>query len=193
MDHKDYSKVEVLLKQLKNGNESAYRFLYKTYYAELCGYIMALGGNRTMAQDTVQQTFIKLWDRRDKLSIKYSLKGYIFRMAYNQYMDTQKKRKKELNLLEELKHEMVIDFVEASHDDFDTKIKLLEVEINRLPEQCKNVFLLGKREGLKYKEIAKKLGISIKTVEIHMSKAHKRLRKKLKAKFKVLVLFITFY
>ena len=151
-------------------------FLYKTYYAELCSYMFAISGNEVQAQEIVQQTFIKLWRKRDRLFIHGSLKKYIFKVAYHQYMDAVRQKKRENQLIEDLKYEAIIELLESTPEDLDQKICLLETEINKLPLQCRNVFLLSKKDGLKYKEIAEQLDISIKTVERHMAKALKRLR-----------------
>ena len=62
---------------------------------------------------------------------------------------------------------------------FEERLKKVEKEIDNLPEQCKKVFIMSKREGLKYREISEQLHISIKTVEVHMAKAMKRLRAQL--------------
>ena len=62
---------------------------------------------------------------------------------------------------------------------FEEKLKMVEQEIENLPEQCKKVFIMSKKEGLKYQEISDRLHISIKTVEVHMAKALKRLRAQL--------------
>lgn len=75
-------------------------------------------------------------------------------------------------------------------EDIESRYRLIDAEIEKLPKQCKEVFLLGKKEGLKYKEIADKLNISVKTVERHMSIALKKLRKKLNDSSSSLYLFL---
>lgn len=176
MKYDRYQDEEILKTQMKQGDENAYEFLYRTYYAELCSYMFTIGGNDVMAEEIAQQTFIKLWRRRDKLFIHGNLKRYIFKVAYHQYIDVVRKKKKEHQLLEELKYEAIIELLESNPDGLNEKIGILETEINKLPVQCRNVFLLSKKDGLKYKEIAEQLDISIKTVERHMAKALKRLR-----------------
>ena len=190
MNYLDNHKEKLLLKHLKNGIQEAYKYLYDTYYSELCTYAAKLCCNDQLAQDIVQQVMIKLWKKRQELSIKDSLKKYLYKAVYYQFIDNQRRTAKEMNLLDELKQEAILELIEAPQDDFEKKYHSVEVEINKLPTKCKKVFLLGKKEGLKYKEIATKLNISIKTVESHMSLALRKLRKALRATASTLLLFL---
>ena len=82
-------------------------------------------------------------------------------------------------MLENLKQEAYLDIAEADTSLFEERLRKVEKEIDNLPEKCKKVFIMNKKEGLKYKEISEQLHISIKTVEVHMAKAMKRLRAQL--------------
>ena len=140
----------------------------------------AISGNPKVAEDIAQQTFIKIWDNRQKLFVsKNKLKRYLFKVAYNLFIDSQRKKKKEFQLLENLKQQAYLDMTDADTSLFEERLKKVEKEIDNLPEQCKKVFIMSKREGLKYREISEQLHISIKTVEVHMAKAMKRLRAQL--------------
>jgi len=140
----------------------------------------AISGNPKIAEDIAQQTFIKIWENRKKLSVsKDKLKRYLFKVAYNLFIDSQRKKKKEFELLENLKQEAYLELVDADTSLFEERLKKVEMEIDNLPEQCKKVFIMSKKEGLKYREISEQLHISIKTVEVHMAKAMKRLRAQL--------------
>jgi len=180
MDQKSFTNEPYLIQQLKKGCKDAYGYLFKLYHKELCNYMTAITGNPKLAEDIAQQTFIKIWDKREKLFVaKNKLKGYLFKVAYNLFIDTQRKKEKEFELLEKLKHEAYLDMADTDTSLFEERLKKVEKEIDNLPEQCKKVFIMSKREGLKYKEISEQLHISIKTVEVHMSKAMKRLRAQL--------------
>jgi RNA polymerase sigma-70 factor (ECF subfamily) len=168
------------LEHLKRGSTAAYEHLFTLYHKELCNYLSAITGNPKVAEDIAQQTFIKIWDNREKLQVEDNkLKRYLFKVAYNLFIDVQRKRKKEFKLLEKLKQEAYLDLTDVDTSLFEERLRKVEKEIDNLPEQCKKVFILSKREGLKYREISEQLQISIKTVEVHMAKAMKRLRAQL--------------
>ena len=177
MDKKSYNNEKFLIEQLKNGSEEAYGHFFKSYHKDLCNYILAISRDPKEAEEITQQAFIKFWDNREKLFIEVnSLKKYFFKIAYNLFIDSKRKSKKEFELLESLKYETYSDILDKDYFLFNQRLKSVEAEIENLPEKCKKVFIMGKKEGLKYKEISEKLHISIKTVEAHMTKALKRLR-----------------
>lgn len=180
-----------LILRLKEGNEKAYNELYQLYYSDLCNYASNLCGNDDLAEDIVQYTMIKIWKKGLDLNVNTTLKGYLYKSIYNHFIDIKRKTKKDNNKLERLKQEALLDFVEFSIEEIETTYRQINLEIENLPKQCREVFLLGKKEGLKYKEIAVKLNISVKTVERHMSIALKKLRKKLNYSSTILYLFLT--
>ncbi|PRX54929.1 RNA polymerase sigma factor [Flagellimonas meridianipacifica] len=176
MEESKYQDNELLLIDLREGVRAAHTYIFNTYFHELKGYISTICGNDEMAQEIVQQTFIKFWTKRKNLVIKECIKGYLFKMAYNLYRDQQKQKVRELHVIKEIQYRATLEFIENNQNDTEQKIALLNQEIEKLPKKCKIVFLLGKKEGLKYHEIANRLNISTKTVEVHMSKALTRLR-----------------
>ncbi|WP_437368326.1 RNA polymerase sigma factor [Maribacter litoralis] len=180
MDNNNYRNEHLLLKGLKNGSEAAYDYFFKKYYNELCNYLFAICGNTELAEEIAQQSFINFWEKRKKIEIKKNrLKPYFFRMAYNLFIDSKRNENKKSQFLENLKKEAYSEVVELDNVQFEHRLKLVQNEIENLPDQCRKVFLLGKKHGMKYKEISEQLHISVKTVEVHMSKALKRLRTQL--------------
>ena len=146
-----------------------------------------------LSKDVAQQAFIKIWKKRDSLGIEFSLKKYIFKIAYNVFIDSQRKKKRDYLLIDQLKYEAANEITDLSYDNLDVLLDLVNSEVDQLPAQCKKVFLLGKKEGLKYREIAEELNISIKTVERHMAKAVKRLRNRLKDRSGSVFIIIAFF
>jgi len=187
----DFENEKIFIQLLKKGEESSYKQLYNLYYSELCSYAVGLCGRDDLAQDIVQQTIIKFWRNRHKVNIKYSLKRYLFKAVYHQFIDANRKLSKELDFLNELKHKSILEVVDIPKEDIEEKYELIELAINKLPVKCKNVFLLGKKEGFKYREIAVKLNISIKTVEAHMAKALRKIQENIK-KNNLLLFFSNF-
>lgn len=180
MNRNSFDNEPYLVEQLKIGRKEAFSHLFQLYHQELCNYMTAISGDRRISEEIAQQTFIKIWDNRSKLQIgENKLKRYVFKVAYNVFIDSRRKKNKESQLLESLKQEAYLEMAEVDSSLFEERLKRVEKEIDNLPEQCKKVFILSKREGLKYREISEQLHISIKTVEVHMARAMKRLRTQL--------------
>lgn len=140
------------------------------------------------AEEVVQNTFYIIWKKRESLTIQSSVKSYLYKSVYN-------------DCLNKLKHQKVRqahaqDFQHTHSSESEDGIKLLHAKelklkidqaLESLPEQCGKVFRLNRFEELKYKEIAEHLNISVKTVEIHMSKALKLMREQLKEYLRMVI------
>lgn len=176
MEKNRYDNKEVLLGDLREGIQMAHAHVFDSYAHELNSYMSVICGNRILAQEIVQETFLKFWDKRKKLVIKSNLKRYLFRMAFNLYKDHQKQNAKKLALITELRNTAVRQVIENDSGDTERKLALLNREIDRLPKKCRAIFMLRKKSGLSYSEIAEKMNISVKTVEGHIAKAMSHLK-----------------
>ena len=170
---------EYLFEEIKKGNKKAFTFLYNNYFESLCTYVFSLTKNRKKAEDIVQDSMFIIWENRSKIQSKLSVKNYIYKIAYHQFINTYRKNKEHLNFVDEVKKSALDYFIEKDDDFLNNRKRIILDEIQKLPPKCREVFLLNKKSGLKYKEVAEELNISVKTVEIHISKALKRLRNKL--------------
>ncbi|MCT4589487.1 MAG: RNA polymerase sigma-70 factor [Carboxylicivirga sp.] len=147
-----------------------------------------------IAQEIVQDTFIKLWEVKDGLIAELSIKNYLYTIAKNNCLMHLRKRKNiiestdRLNYLEARFNYEVLCNMADTVIEFDELKNKVEEAINELPESLKQVFLLSRIEELKYKEIAEQLDISMKTVEARMSKALKILRSELQDYLPILYL-----
>ncbi len=172
-------KEEVLIAKLKNGDVDAYEFLFKEYYDWLCNYIFKLSGDRSRSKDIVQETMVQLWEKKKQITIKGSLKGYLFKSCHNQFLQQIRKEKKQPDLLNKIRWDTIYNsYFEQKEEDVHMKSTLLKLDeiIDKLPPKCKEIFIMNKLERRKYREIAEDMGISIKTVENQMSKALRIIR-----------------
>ena len=176
---------------LREGNESAFEMLFKTYYKPLCNYSYSFLNDRDEAEEVVQSTFITVWDKRQSIEIQTSIKSYLFRMVRNASLNVIKHSKvKQAHA----KHEMAGG--EPLHEEVTQSVISSELEkriieaMKTLPEQCRLVFQLSRFEELKYSEIAEQLNISVKTIENHMGKALKMMRAQLKAYLPLLLILM---
>ncbi len=172
-------KDETLVKKLRSGNKPAFTFLFKTYYKPLCIYCTSLTKNKASSEDIVQNTFVKIWKQREKLVIRTSIKNYLYRSVYNGFINEYKKSKKNSDTLDSVYLDALHKSIEP--DDSIQKEKLAKVDkaIDTLPKKCKAVFILNKKEGYSYEEIANILNISKNTVENHISNALSKIRESL--------------
>ncbi|KAB7531778.1 RNA polymerase sigma-70 factor [Flagellimonas olearia] len=179
-----------LMIDLKKGNEQAYAHLVELYHHQLCVYANSLIHDNLAAEDIVQNVYFKIWKKRHMLKNNLSIKSYLYKSVYNEFIDQYRKNKSVLAL--EKKYIDTLDLVVDSNDDdyIRTMMGHLDVAIDSLPPKCKRVFILSKKEGLTNVEIAEHLNISKKSVEGQITKAFVILRNKLKDKFNVILVLL---
>jgi RNA polymerase sigma-70 factor (ECF subfamily) len=167
---------ELVWKQIQQKNLIAFEAYYKINYK---GFVLASYNyvkSQTLAQEIVNDVFIKIWVDSEKITIESSLKSYIYRAIINSSINALHKEKRASKNQKELAHMQTESYELRQMETNELKI-LLYKTIEALPEQCKKVFQMSRMDGLKQQEIADKLGISIKTVKNHITHALKQLRK----------------
>jgi len=186
-----FSNQKKLIKHLKKGSKSAYSHLVNLYYKELCNYASNLAKDDFKSEDIVQNVIVRMWQQRKKLNKNIRIKNYLYKSVYNEFID-QYRKDLSISVLERKYIEVLDSFIEVEEED-ETKrlITLVEKEIEQLPDKCKETFLLSKKNGLTYREIAEYQNVSINTVEKQMVKAFSILRKKFRDKMTSL-LFVLF-
>ena len=168
------------MSKLSNINLTEFESLFKTYYSELCGFANKYLEDLEAAEEIVQAFFVKFWENRNDLNIQTSPKSYIFtsirNACFNQIKHIKVREEYKLHNKREMdsSNYSVDDEFQAS--ELDLKIKK---SIEELPESRRQIFMMSRYEGLKYKEIAEQLKISIKTVENQMGSALKYLKTEL--------------
>ncbi len=187
----DFKNDAFLVKSLKEGREDAYLFLLNHYDRKLYAYALSLIDDHAIAQDILQNVFLKIWQNRKKLNIHSSLHSYLYKSVYYEFVN-QYRAKQNLSVLEKKYTESLNRVVENIEDtNIENVIALVSKETSKLPPKCKEIFILSKKEGLSNNEISEYLGLSIKTVEGQITKAFKILRANLSEKVKPL-LFLVF-
>ena len=148
---------------------------FHNYYRPLCLFALRLLDNADEAEDVVQDTFAALWEKRDTLHKIVSIKSYLYTAVRNNCL-MKLRSKKEFEIVEELQ---LVD--EYTREDViaraEVEAKLWKI-IDELPERQREIFLMAKRDGMAYREIAEETGLSVKTVENHVTRALKSLRHK---------------
>lgn len=163
-----------IFKRLQNGDEKAFSQLFDQYYSALCLFANKYLHDMDLSRSLVQQAFIDLWMKRQKIAISTSVKSYLYTIVKNRCIDVLRKEKATTEISESIENLNQIPFHDLVEEaELNDRIN---ASINKLPEKCREIFLLCRFEGLKYSEIAEKLGISVKTVEMQMGIALKKLR-----------------
>jgi len=162
-----------LFVKIKEGDIPAFDMLFTRHYKNLCFYSQRIIRKGEIAEEIVQELFIRVWENRGNIQIGSSVKSYLYRSVYNRSMNHIRDNKY-------LQNTTGMDsgitnqegYYNADNDILyvELELKLFEI-INSLPEKQKKVFLLKRLEHYTYKEIAQELGISEKMVEKYLSKA----------------------
>ncbi len=183
------SEEKIIFEKLKNGDKKAFEIFFYTYYGYLCFFANGIIHDHIAAEEIVQDFFVKLWEKRDRIFIETSVKNYFFRsvknLCLNHIKHNNTKAKYAQNFLEEIENNYSEDVIFQEVD----LARKIEESINSLPGKRQEIFRLSREEGLKYIEIAERLNISIKTVEAQISLAIKTLREKLKDYYSFLTFF----
>ncbi|WP_461532464.1 RNA polymerase sigma factor [Sinomicrobium sp.] len=185
----DYSNDSFLIKGLKEGDEKAYVYMVSQYNKRLYGYALSLTNNHMMAEDILQNIFLRTWEDRRRLYINSSVQNYLFKSVHNEFINQYKKNRSTM-LLELKYHEALLKMVkDTDTTQLEERIEQVKKEIENLPPKCREAFVLSRKEGLTNIEISEYLNISVKTVESHITKAFSILRKRLAHKPLLFVLF----
>lgn len=167
-----------LVRRIRGGDERALEAVFRAHYAGMAAFVDRFVRANDVAEELVQDVFFKLWRKREELSEIESLRTYLYRAARNTALNWLRRQKLERRWLEEHAGEGEPATTHAADDDAEGQEVAVAVQeaIHRLPPRCREVFLLSRDGGLTYAEIARTLGISVKTVETQMGRALKSLR-----------------
>lgn len=169
----------LIVEQLRQGKERAYKFLYDQHYQILCHVASQYVKDDFLAETIVGDVIFHLWDVRHSLDITTSIRSYLMQSVRNRCMDYLKSQYNQCELA--MSSPGLLDFPVINYikgDDYPLG-RLLEQElegeimkaIGRLPDECRRVFRLSRFEERKYEEIAKELNISVNTVKYHIKRA----------------------
>jgi RNA polymerase sigma-70 factor, ECF subfamily len=165
------------VERLRTGDPLAFEALFHAYHAPLCAFAYRYLAARDLAEEVVQEVFLLVWERRETLDVRTSVRSYLFTavrnasLSYLRHERVVRRRETEVrDLLQAHAAAHQPDTVEAE------TMALVRQAIDRLPERCRLAFTLHREQGLTYAEVAGVLGISPRTVEVQIGRALKSLR-----------------
>jgi RNA polymerase sigma-70 factor (ECF subfamily) len=173
--------IDEQLRRIRNGDEKAFEELFFKYYQNLCIFAVKIVKSPELAKDCVQEVFLKLWRNREDWEITYSLSVYLYKAVRNQALNKDEKQKNYRDYAQKYYEEGFSK--ERKHRELSYKESKLITKIwdiaEGMPERRRMVFELHRKDGLSYKEIAKVMDITRKTVENHMGRALQDIREQL--------------
>lgn len=170
-----------MIKAFKNGDNIAFEELFKRHHKKLYLFLYRLLNSKEDAEEIVQDTFLKIWERREEFIESYPFEAFLFQIAKNTFLNLNRKRvnrkvfESHLKFFEERSSTETEDYV-----IFEETKAILNTIMEQLPPRRKEIFLLRRIEGLSRCEIAEKLGISVLTVDSQLLKANKYMKDELK-------------
>ena len=174
------NELKVLIEKMKGGDRESFNQIFRRYYKPLTRFCVRFVGDDDQAAELVQDLFVKLWTNREKLTVNASFESYMLRAVRNSAITYINKERSHNDVNERI----YTDDSDATDPSETLQSNNLEASYQKvlasMPEKRREVFLASRFDGLKYAEIATKLGLSQKTVEAHMSAAIKQLREGLK-------------
>jgi RNA polymerase sigma-70 factor, ECF subfamily len=165
----------------RNGNVREFEVLFENYYSKLCDFVIGFVRSSDVAEDIVQDLFLKVWERRYGWYPNGSIRSYLFKCARNAAIDYLRNQKLKRTYMCEIS----IDIADNSSPRPDNQLEIKDINnrlqqlVNEMSERQRTIFVLNRIYKLTYREIADIHGISIKTVETHMARALKIIREKL--------------
>jgi RNA polymerase sigma-70 factor (ECF subfamily) len=163
---------KLLIQQVAAGNEDAFARLFNAYRDKLFAFIYRMTGSKEIAEDIVQDVFLKIWIQREKLIGIDNFNAFLFRMSQNHAINHIRRMAKETLVLTQT-HRQINRSSPAVDEqvDFNNIQKSLAEIVANLPPRQKAVYQLGREQHLKQEEIAHQLSISVSTVKNHMTQA----------------------
>ena len=182
---------KTIIKKFKEGDAAAFDSIYHEYSKKLYNFSYGLLKDPDSAGEMVQEVFVNLWEKRSQVDITLNFENYIFTIAYNSIRKFFRKKSIEKKVKDYLLNNSpeVIENTDGSII-YNELLELANKTIEKLPPKRKTVYKLSRHEGMKIKEIARKLNISTRTAENHLAKALKYLKEELAS---VSLLTLLFY
>lgn len=184
---------EIKFTRMQQGDAKAFEYFFKKYTGMLYAYALGFVKEKAVAEDVVQDTFVQFWNNRERISCTGSAYAWLQRSVKNACVNIR------IHEEVERKYEAEMLYVEEEGEDWRAVEELQKLRqrlfdaLDRLPERCREIFVLSCVEGLKYREIAEKMGVSENTVKTQIKLGYKKLRDELKQSDAELVVWLLLF
>lgn len=177
------TELRLLANRIKASDQVAFEMLFNSFQTTIFNFLLFKTKDYAIAEDLLQETFLKVWKTRSALDETRSIKNYLYTIADNLTLNHFRHAKVVSHYKGQIDSKMfsIVDNPQFILEEKEWHLALMRA-IEDLPEKTRIIFLMSRMEDLTYEEIAGRLSLSIKTVESHMTKALKLLRKTLPLK-----------
>jgi RNA polymerase sigma-70 factor (ECF subfamily) len=180
---------DILLAKVAAGDEGAFRTLFDGHRDKLYAYMLRLSKERVVAEDIVQEVFLKIWMGREQLKTVRNFDAYLFTIARNHAFNLSKQITYRRELLVRISSDQPQSDLSTENEvDYKYLRSLLAQELSKLPPQQRKIFALSRFEGLSNEDIALQQSISVGTVKKHLSLATQTLKAALKDKMEMVII-----
>jgi RNA polymerase sigma-70 factor (ECF subfamily) len=171
------SKEKYIIEGLRSGREGAYRQLFDQFYQRLVVFAFKYLKDLESARDIVQEFYLYLYESRQSISIQTSLKSYLYSAVKNRCLNQVKHEqvKEKHRTMSRSGANLSDPNLEEVMDAVELEAKIYEI-VSKLPEKCRQIYIMSRVDGKRNREIADELNLSIRTVETQISKALKSLK-----------------
>ena len=164
---------------------SDFKSVYNDYYSRLCVYAVCIVNDDAIAEDIVQEFFIKLWQNRKSLTISDSIKSYCYQSVKNRCISHLRKQKFNTEYIE-AQYDIGSNIFTNDSVEYKELKFAFENCLKSIPPRCKQIFTLGRLEEFSQKKISEQLGISINTIKVQMGRALALLQNCIKTNYDLL-------
>jgi RNA polymerase sigma-70 factor (ECF subfamily) len=167
-----------IVKKMIEGDVDSFKYFFDRYYEDLCNFVHVYLHDQALSEEIVQDIFVYFWENKEKLQINTSVKSFLFSASKFKSLNLLRDTKTKKRIVEKIgkTEPLITSEEEDSYIDTNEFKKILDAAVDQLAPKCREIFLLSKFEDLSNRDIAEKLGISVKTVENQMTIALKKLR-----------------
>ena len=177
---------------LKEGDEKAFVAIYKRFFIKLYGYTISLIKSNELAEDIVQEVFLKVWTNRKSIDTSKSFKAYLYTITQNQTFNVLKKIVHDKKLCQELYLTQKQSICNTDKSLLESEMAQIEKKIlETLPPKRRRIFVMSRMEGKSYQEISNELGLSKQTVKNQISHSLKIITSYLETEGLPLVVYLT--
>jgi RNA polymerase sigma-70 factor (family 1) len=175
-----------LLQQIAAGDQAAFRLVYTSYYRRLFQFALSIVKTRESAEEIVEDVFVRIWQQRDKITVIQHLRVYLYTATKNSSLNYLSRQAK-ASITQPFDH-IHVGLGESSLTPEQILItaeiqQKIRKAVEALPPRCKMIFKLVREDGLKYREIAEILNISVNTIDVQMAIAVKRITMAIESEF----------